>query len=189
MAEITGAPTAALMIGGKTASGGAKKGIYRVKVKEANAGVSKEKGTPFLDLVFIGCKDTENPQKEGKKVHSQRVYFPHPDKSPEDQQVIKGRIKRMWFTPLGITWPEDEKQLDTRLFLNKECFIALDYESSPQEGYDARIEVKSVVGTKKEDADALEKLRAKFAGKADEASSESTEEKTPPKKKASAGVR
>lgn len=139
---ISGAP-AALKVGGATSSGPAP-GIYRVKVVDASTGASSQKGTPFLALEFHVHKDPEHAAKEGKKLITQRFYFPGDDADAEKVKSMRGMLKRNLYGGFGLPWPKEEKALDTRVFVGKEVFVSLGFPSKVEEGEDARVEVRRI---------------------------------------------
>lgn len=163
MAQIAGAP-AGMMVGGKTSSG-PKTGIYAVKVKSVVQDVSTKKGTPFIALELVYHKDENHPDKDGKKLLTQRFYGPNPETSVDDQQAAAGRLKNSLFKPLDVKWPDTAKPVDDRLFLNKEFYVFVAPERKPQEGQDARVEVRRIA-KRRED---LEKLLASEVESASEA--------------------
>lgn len=172
MAAI-GAP-AAMRVGGKTASG-PPKGIYAVEVKDAITDVSKNKGTPFIQLDLWVKGDSHNPDREGKRLVKQAFYGPHPEKSEEEQEQAKGRLLRSLYKPLQLPWPKSEGGIDTRIFVGKKFFVLLAPESNPQDPNDPRMEVRRI-SMKRED---LEKALANSVAK----ESEVTGDKKPAKSK------
>lgn len=139
-----GAP-AVLRAGGATRSG-PPKGIYAVEVTQATSGASTKKGTPYLELEFTVKNDEHNPSREGKKLLSQRFYFPHPEADPEKAETMKGMLKRSIFKGLNVPWPKEDKSIDPRQFVGKKAFVLLDFEK-PQEGRESdelRMEVKRI---------------------------------------------
>lgn len=154
---VSGAPSA-LKVGGATSSGPAP-GIYRVKVVDASDGKSSQKGTPYLALEFHGCKDADHPAKEGKKVITQRFYFPGEDADAEKKKSMLGMLKRNLYGGFNLPWPKEEKTLDARIFVGKECFIKLDFPSKVEEGEDARVEVRRI-SLKREDLEGGTKTEA-----------------------------
>lgn len=146
--------------GGATSSGGPATGIYRVVVAEASLGMSKgdeSKGKPqrpFVELEFHGKGDSEHPAQNGKKVIKQRFYSPLPSDDKEKQKMMAGMLKRSLSDGLGVKWSPESKSLDPRIFVKKECFIAIG-PGKPSDTGETRQEVQAIALQK-------EKLPKKF---------------------------
>ena len=149
MVGITGAPEV-MMVGGAVSTGGAKPGIYRCIVTDAATGMSKgdeEKGRPprpFVELEFAGKGDPEHPTKEGKKVTKQKFYGASGSDDPDKKKMMNGMLKRSVYDGLGLKWPTEGKALDPRIFVKKECFIAIGLSKADAETGDQRPEVQAI---------------------------------------------
>lgn len=168
-----GAPEAMQFVyGGETSSGGPVTGVYRVVVAEASLGQSKgdvdagRPPRPFVELEFHGKGDKDHPAKEGKKVIKQRFYSPLPSDDKEKQKMMAGMLKRGLFDGLGVKWSTEQKSLDPRIFVKKECFIAIGPGKASDTG-ESRQEVQAIalkreslpkkfIGAKSEDGEAEE---------------------------------
>jgi len=146
---ITGAPEM-MMVGGAVSTGGAKPGVYRVIVTEAAIGMSKgnealgKPPRPFVELEFFGKGDAEHPTKEGKKVTKQKFYGACGSDDADKRKMMNGMLKRSVYDGLGLKWPTDNKPLDARIFVKKECFIAIGLSKADTETGDQRPEVQAI---------------------------------------------
>jgi hypothetical protein len=147
---ITGAPEA-MMVGGKTSSGGPAPGIYKVIVADASVGITG--GDPaagkaprhYIELEFHGKGDKEHPAKDGKKVTKQRFYGAAASDDAEKKEMMLGMLRAKVYKGLGVKWPTGEaKPVDTRIFTKKECYIAIAPGKENPDTNEVRNEVQAI---------------------------------------------
>ncbi len=185
---ISGAAQEAMMWGGATSNGGAATGVYGAVVTEAALGMSKglveknDKGEevivkhprPYIELEFAGKNDPDHPAKNGKKITKQKFYGPTASDDADKKKLMAGMLKRSLGDGFGIKWATDGKPLDPRIFIKKECFLAIGPGKENEETKETRQEILAIAPTKKQ-------LPKKFLDKATTedviAGEETTEEK------------
>jgi hypothetical protein len=124
MAGITGAPSA-MKLGGKVAPAGPKEGIYRLKVTTGQLKTSEKTGRDGFEFEFAGFKDTNHPEKDGKKVLSQTFWGPHKDDDVEKAGTMKRMMRDRLFKPFGVEWPKDEKNIEAKMFVGKDIYALI----------------------------------------------------------------
>lgn len=172
MGAITGAPSA-MLVGGKVGAQGPKKGIYHVKVADAGLKLSKQPGErPGFELVFNGFKDSEHPDKEGKKLLSQTFWGVSENDDAEKKGLMLRMLRDRLFKPFNVEWPKEGKNVEPRIFVGKDIYVLIDANKDGDRN--------EIVAMSKDPAK-LPKLKAEKAE--DEGDEGETEEKPAPAKR------
>jgi hypothetical protein len=135
------------IVGGSTSSG--RKGVFRAVVVDASLGVAKRSGRPYIALEFHGKGDTENPSVNGKKLIVGKFYTAMEGDDEEKVKTMNGMLKSRLYRGFGLPWPKDGKQVDPRIFLKKEVYIAIG-PGNPNEQGDSFPEVKAIAQKKEQ---------------------------------------
>lgn len=126
MGAITGAPSA-MKVGGKVGANGPKKGVYHVKVADANIKFSKQPGErPGFELTFNGFKDPEHPDKEGKKLLTQTFWGECDIDDAEKKGTMRRMLRDRLFKPFNVEWPKEGKTVEARIFVGKDIYVLID---------------------------------------------------------------
>mgnify|MGYP003420347621 CR=1 FL=1 len=126
MGAITGAPSA-MKVGGKVGANGPKRGIYHVKVADANIKYSKQPGErPGFELTFNGFKDSEHPDKEGKKLLTQTFWGECDIDDNDKKETMRRMLRDRLFKPFGVEWPKEGKSVEARIFQGKDIYVLID---------------------------------------------------------------
>lgn len=132
-----------MKVGGAVSTGPAA-GIYHVQVTEASLGTSKQKGTPYIELVFTVKDDPDHESRNGKKLLSQRFYGPGEHHDEATALTMQGMLKRGIFKGFGVAWPKENAALDARKFVGKTAWVLVQAERKPQDPNEPRMEVSRI---------------------------------------------
>jgi hypothetical protein len=143
----TGAADVDMSVGGAYSTGPAE-GVYHIQVTETGKDESKgENGKPKRPLVTltltITAKDKVNASKKGKKLMTDRTYFPCGADDKDKVKTMLGMLKRKLYDGFGIAWPKESKKFDPRIFANKEAFVYLAKGKPNPDTGEQRVEVQA----------------------------------------------